>query len=118
MSNRSERSPSFTEFFPEYLAAHRDPRTRAIHYIGTTLGVISLIVFFFTWEWEFLVAAPLVGYGMAMPTHPIFEGNIPKTFEHPALSFVSDFYMVYLFLTGQLAQHLNRLPAAGAGASA
>ncbi|HEY1721666.1 MAG TPA: DUF962 domain-containing protein [Magnetospirillaceae bacterium] len=106
----AERSPTFREFFPEYLAAHRKPQTRAIHYIGTTLGVISLIIFFVTWNWEFLVASPLLGYGMAMPTHPIFEGNIPKTFEHPALSFVSDFFMLYLFLTGGLARYLNELP--------
>jgi hypothetical protein len=110
----SERSPSFREFWPEYLGAHRDPRTRAIHYIGTTLGVISVIVFFFSWDWHFLVAAPILGYGLAMPTHPIFEGNIPKTFEHPALSFMSDFYMLFLFATGQLAAHLERLPPAPA----
>jgi hypothetical protein len=115
----SARKPTFTEFFPEYLAAHRDPRTRAIHYIGTTLGVISAILFFVTWNWEFIVAAPILGYGMAMPTHPIFEGNIPKTFEHPVLSFVSDFFMLYLFLTGGLARYLERLPPVhGAGASA
>jgi hypothetical protein len=113
------RRPSFTEFFPEYLAAHRDPRTRAIHYTGTILGVISLIVFLVTLRWEYLVAAPILGYGMAMPTHPIFEGNIPKTFEHPVLSFVSDFFMLYLFLTGGLGAYLQRLPpATGAGAQA
>ena len=106
----SERKPTFFEFWPEYLGAHRDPRTRAIHYIGTILGVCSLIVFLVTWDWRFLVAAPLLGYGMAMPTHPIFEGNIPKTFEHPVLSFLSDFYMLYNFLTGRLAGELDKLP--------
>jgi hypothetical protein len=115
----SQRRPSFSEFFPEYLAAHRDPRTRAVHYIGTTLGVVSLIVFLVTMDWRFLVAAPILGYGLAMPTHPIFEGNVPKTFEHPALSFISDFFMLYLFATGQLAQRLERLPpVTGAGAKA
>ena len=115
----SERRPTFTAFFPEYLAAHRDPRTRAVHYIGTTLGVLSVIVFLFTMEWQYLVAAPILGYGMAMPTHPIFEGNIPKTFEHPVLSFIADFFMLYLFLSGRLASYLERLPpvtAAGAKA--
>ena len=115
----SERRPSFREFFPEYLAAHRDPRTRAIHFVGSTLGVASLIVFLVTMDWRFLAAAPILGYGMAMPTHPIFEGNLPKTFEHPALSFISDFYMLYLFATGRLAVHLGRLPpATGASAKA
>jgi len=112
----AERSPSFAEFWPEYLGAHRDPKTRAIHYVGTTLGVASFIVFLFTMDWEFLVAAPILGYGMAMPTHPIFEGNIPKTFEHPALSFVSDFYMLYMFLTGRLAGEIARLPPVASAA--
>jgi hypothetical protein len=115
----SARRPTFSEFFPEYLAAHRDARTRAVHYIGTTLGVASFIVFLVTMDWRFLVAAPILGYGMAMPTHPIFEGNLPKTFEHPVLSFISDFFMLYLFVTGQLAQRLERLPpATGARAKA
>ena len=115
----SERSPTFTEFWPEYLGAHRDPKTRAIHYIGTTLGVASLIVFLCTMDWEFLVAAPILGYGLAMPTHPIFEGNIPKTFEHPALSFISDFYMLFKFVTGTLGGELARLPpVAGEGVKA
>jgi hypothetical protein len=106
----AERSPTFTEFWPEYLGAHRDPRTRAVHYTGTILGVISFIVFLITMDWEFLVAAPLIGYLPAMSTHPIFEGNIPKTFEHPVLSFLSDFYMLYNFLTGRLAGELDKLP--------
>lgn len=116
MSDRalSDQPLSFAAFFPEYLAAHRDPRTRAIHYVGTTLGVCSLIVFLFSFDWRFLVAAPILGYGMAMPTHPIFEGNLPKTFEHPVLSFMSDFYMLFLWATGRLAAHLARLPEARA----
>jgi len=110
---------TFAAFFPEYLDAHRDPRTRAIHYFGTTLGVASFVVFLFTMDWHFLVLAPVLGYGMAMPTHPIFEGNLPKTFEHPALSFVSDFYMLYLWATGRIGAELARLPPkGGAGAKA
>ena len=107
------KSPSFTAFFPEYLDAHRDPRTRAIHYFGTTLGVCSFIVFLATMDWRFLLAAPILGYGLAMPTHPIFEGNLPKTFEHPVLSFASDFYMLFLWATGRLGPELARLPPKG-----
>ena len=108
----SERSPTFTEFWPEYLGAHRDPKTRAVHYVGTLLGVASFIVFLVTMDWQFLVAAPLLGYVPAMSTYPIFEGNIPKTFEHPVLSFVSDFYMLYMFLTGRIGGEVARLPPA------
>ena len=30
---------SFAAFWPDYLGAHRDRRTRAVHYLGTSLGV-------------------------------------------------------------------------------
>ena len=102
--------PSFAAFWPEYLAAHRDRRTRAIHYFGTILGVVSLLAFVATMNWRFLLAAPIVSYGLAMPSHPLFEGNLPKTFEHPVLSFMADFYMLYLWATGGLAAELARLP--------
>ena len=111
------RKKSFAAFWPEYLDAHRDPRTRAFHYLGTSLGVCSLIAFLVTMNWPFLVAAPILGYGMAMPVHPIFEGNLPKTFEHPALSFASDFYMLFLWATGRLPAELARLPPARPRAS-
>jgi len=101
---------TFAAFWPDYLGAHRDPRTRAVHYLGTSLGVCSLVVFLATGDWPFLVAAPIVGYGLAMPSH-LFEGNLPKTFEHPVLSFMSDFYMLYLWATGRLGAELARLPA-------
>jgi hypothetical protein len=103
---------SFVDFWPEYLSAHRNPRTRAVHYVGTVLGVLCLCAGLIALDWRFLVAAPIVGYGLAMPSHPLFEGNLPKTFEHPALSFASDFYMLYLWATGRLGAELARLPDA------
>lgn len=104
---------SFAVFWPEYLDAHRDPRTRALHYLGTTLGVSSFVVFLITMNWHFLLAAPILGYGLAMLAHPIFEGNRPKTFEHPVLSFVSDFYMLFLWATGRLGPQLAQLQSPG-----
>jgi hypothetical protein len=103
---------SFTAFWPEYLGAHRDPRTRAFHYFGTILGVGSFVVFLITMDWRFLLAAPILGYGFAMLAHPMFEGNRPKTFEQPALSFVGDFYMLFLWATGRLGPELAQLPSA------
>jgi len=113
----SERM-SFAAFWPQYLGAHRDPRTRAFHYLGTILGVCSFVVFLITMSWQFLLAAPILGYGLAMLTHPIFEDNRPKTFEHPALSFNSNFYMLILWATGRLGPELAQLPSSGSHPSA
>jgi hypothetical protein len=102
---------SFADFWPEYLGAHRDPRTRAMHYVGTSLGVVCLLVFLATLHWPYLVAAPIAGYGFAFVSHFVFEHNNPKTFGHPLWSFMADFVMLGRFLTGRLAPELARLAA-------
>ncbi len=94
---------SYAEFWPHYLRAHRDPRTRAAHYAGTLAGVALLLLALILGDWRLLVAAPLVGYGCAWLGHGIFEGNRPATFGHPIWSFYSDFRMLALFLLGRLA---------------
>ena len=102
---------SFAEFWPEYLGAHRDPRTRAVHYFGTCLGVVCAIVFLATLYWPWLVAALIGSYGFAFASHYVFEHNNPKTFEHPLWSFMADFYMLGRWATGTLQPELARLPA-------
>ena len=42
------------------------------------------------------------GYLPAFCSHWFIEGNQPKTFGNPVLSFQSDFVMVYRMLTGTL----------------
>jgi hypothetical protein len=99
---------SYAEFWAQYLNAHADPRTRALHYLGT-LGAAGLVVLAATRaEWRWLVAAPIVGYGPAWFGHAVFEHNRPETFAHPAWSLVSDLRMLGLFLTGRLAGELRR----------
>ena len=41
-------------------------RTRALHYVGTSLAVASLALAAGQWDWRWLVAAPLVGYAFAL----------------------------------------------------
>lgn len=103
--------PSFAEFWPRYLAAHRDRRTRACHYVGTALGTALFLGFAAGGRWPLLPAAPLAGYAVAMASHLLFEGNRPATFAHPAWSLMADFTMLYLAATGRLAPELSRLAA-------
>src|SRR5579863_3917684 len=99
---------SYAEFWPRYLRAHADPRTRALHYLGT-LGAAALLVLAASRvDWWWLVAAPFVGYGPAWLGHAVFEHNRPETFAHPAWSLASDLRMLGLFLTGRLAGELRR----------
>jgi hypothetical protein len=103
-----ERISSFAEFWPHYLRAHADRRTRSVHYIGTTIGVLLFGVFLVTGSWPFLVAAPVAGYAPAMLSHPVFEGNRPLTFTHPLWSFCADFYMLYVAVLGRTQRELER----------
>ncbi len=99
---------SYAEFWPRYLGAHADPRTRALHYLGTLAAAALLVLAAASLDWRWLVAAPLVGYGPAWLGHAVFEHNRPETFSHPAWSLASDIRMLGLFLTGRLAAELRR----------
>ena len=107
-----ERIQSFEEFFPFYLGEHALPATRAMHYVGTTLFLASIVAFFVTLNWGFLVFALVVGYLFAWIAHFFIEHNRPATFSYPGWSFIGDLKMFFLFVTGQLGKHLE---AAGVG---
>jgi hypothetical protein len=100
------RPMTYPEFWRRYLAAHADPRTRALHYLGSSFAVGALVAAGATRDWRWLVAAPAAGYGLAWLGHFAFEHNRPETFGHPAWSLVSDFRMLGLFLTGRLGRQL------------
>jgi hypothetical protein len=104
---------SYAEFWRRYLAAHRDPRTRGLHSLGTGLGLAALIAAGVTRDWRWLVAAPVVGYALAWLGHLAFEHNRPETFGHPGWSLVSDLRMLGLFVSGRLGRELRRVGAGG-----
>jgi hypothetical protein len=104
---------SYAAFWPRYLAAHADPRTRLMHYLGTSFGTAALVVAGLARDWRWLVAAPLVGYALAWFGHLVFEHNRPETFGHPAWSLASDFRMLGLFVIGRLGPELRRAGVGG-----
>jgi hypothetical protein len=99
---------NYGEFWAHYLAAHADPRCRALHYAGTLAALGLAAHALVKADRRSLIAAPLVGYGAAWFGHFVFEGNRPATFGHPLWSVVSDFRMLGLFLTGRLDGELRR----------
>ena len=106
------RIQTFEEFFRYYLGQHSLPSTRALHYIGTTLFLASLVAFAVTLQWPYILLAIVVGYLFAWIGHFFIEKNRPATFTYPLWSFISDLKMFFLFVTGQLGRHLE---AAGVG---
>ena len=99
---------SYAEFWRVYLAAHADPRTRGMHYLGTAFAVAAIVIAGLLQDWRWLVAAPIAGYAFAWFGHFVFEHNRPATFGHPAWSLLSDFRMLGLFLSGRLDGELRR----------
>lgn len=104
---------SFDEYWLAYLGAHSKPLTRACHYIGTVLGLfIGLLVsLLFVW-WAFLVIGP-VGYGIALASHPLAQGNRPFA-QRPLWGFACDLRMLWLASIGRLTPHLQRAAAEAA----
>lgn len=101
------RYRSFEQFWPFYLREHSKPRTRAMHYAGTTLVVAIAIVALATGRWWLLAAMPVAGYAFAWASHAAIERNRPATFTYPAWSLRADFKMWWLWLTGRLDRELR-----------
>jgi hypothetical protein len=93
---------SFREFYPDYLAEHRDPTCRRLHFVGTGLVLLVLLGTLLTGHWIWLIAVPFLGYGFAWVGHFAFERNRPATFKHPLYSLAGDFVLFRDMLTGRV----------------
>ncbi|MFN3800243.1 MULTISPECIES: DUF962 domain-containing protein [Belliella] len=94
-----KRINSLKEFYPYYLQEHQNPTSRLLHFIGTGLVLIILILSIFLSRFWYLTTIPLVGYGFAWVGHFFFEKNKPATFKYPFYSLASDFILFYEILT-------------------
>ena len=102
------RIGSFAEFWPYYLREHRQPGTRVLHLVGTTLSLLLLFGGLLRGRPALLLGALIVGYGFAWVGHFAVEHNRPATFRYPLWSFAADWKMWALALSGRLTPELRR----------
>lgn len=91
----SERYRSFASFYPFYLSQHRHPVCRRLHYVGTTLVILTVVYAVSAGHWRALWLAPVFGYGFAWAGHFFYERNRPATFQYPFYSLVADFRLFF-----------------------
>jgi hypothetical protein len=77
---------SFREFYPAYLAEHTEKATRRLHFIGTLLVLVAIGMAVWMRDARWLIAAPILGYGLAWIGHFVFAqppGHIPASALQP-----------------------------------
>lgn len=99
---------SYGEFFVFYLQQHSDRTNRFLHACGTVLSIAFIIAMIATHHAWWALAWPVIAYSFAWFGHFVVEGNTPATFGHPWWSFISDFRMVWLMVTGRLGTFLAK----------
>jgi hypothetical protein len=93
---------TFAAFYPRYVELHQNQLNRRCHFLGLALGVSLIAAFALTGRYGYLVAAPIVGYGLAWLGHFLFEGNVPATKQNPLWSILGSFVMARDMLLGRL----------------
>lgn len=100
---------TFAEFWPYYLAEHRRPGTRVMHFIGSSVALLLLIGAIILRQPWWVLAAAVSGYAFAWVSHFSIEKNKPATFKYPFWSLAADWKMWGYMITGRLGGELRRL---------
>jgi hypothetical protein len=108
-----EHPRTFSDFWPIYVLAHRQPLTRIFHSTGTLIGWAILAAAIALRRPWFILLALVVPYSLAWFSHFFVEHNRPATFGHPLWSWLADQKMVALVLAGKMSQEVNRCAALG-----
>ncbi|GAB5389727.1 MAG: DUF962 domain-containing protein [Alphaproteobacteria bacterium] len=99
---------NYSEFWPYYLQEHSLPRTRNLHFAGTALALVLLLIMILSRKLALLPLVLVAGYGPAWIGHYFIEHNRPATFKHPLWSLVSDFRMFFCWISGKLGTELEK----------
>ena len=105
----ADRHKSFAEFWPYYVREHGHPVNRALHFAGSTLGLVCMIATLVMGNFWFIPLGLVIGYGFAWTGHFFIERNRPATFKYPLWSFRADWKMWSLMLVGRMEPEVRRV---------
>ena len=103
MTTASPTFNRFSDFYPYYLEEHANRTCRRLHFVGTTLVILTAVYALVSGHLAALLLLPLLGYGFAWVGHFYFEHNKPATFKYPFYSLAGDFVMYKDIVTGKIA---------------
>ncbi|REJ79269.1 MAG: DUF962 domain-containing protein [Acidobacteria bacterium] len=103
------RIDNYSEFWDFYVLEHSKPMTRYFHFVGTLLGMVMLVWFVGNGNFLYIPLCFVVGYAFAWFSHFFIEKNKPATFKYPGWSFVSDYKMAWLMMTGRMEAEVERV---------
>ena len=97
-----DRFGSFTDFYPFYLSEHSNRVSRWLHFTGTSIALVLLVMAFLLPAWWLAALALVQGYAFAWIGHFFFEHNKPATFRYPGFSFMGDWRLWREMVTGKI----------------
>lgn len=100
--DRAQTYRTFDEFYPFYLSEHANRTSRRLHFIGTSIAAVLVVMAVVTLTWWLVPAALVQGYAFAWIGHFFFEHNKPATFQYPGFSFRGDWRLWREILTGKI----------------
>jgi hypothetical protein len=103
------RIADFETFWPFYVSQHSRAGTRALHFTGTTIGLVLLAAALVTRRPVLLLWSLVSGYAFAWIGHFFIEKNRPATFQYPLWSFRGDMRMYGLMWRGRIADQVEKI---------
>ena len=93
----------FEEFYPYYIDEHKNKYNKLLHFIGTTIFIIFIIIFLASLDPKYVFYGFLSGYAWAWVGHFLIEKNKPATFYFPLYSLRGDWRMYKEIIQGKHA---------------
>ena len=80
-----------------------------LHLLGTSAGILLAIYVIVIGKWWLFPLALVPGYAGAWLGHFLIEKNKPATFQYPLWSFIGDYKMIGLMITGRIGRETSKL---------